>query len=199
MSLLYRYVRYFHHTSDVPVLPHVSFSETIQFTDLATISMDVIQAIWNIHLCLMIAMEYNDRKVYYFILPGHIYYPDSQHHRRIGYYRNMAQDHHCDEYARPVLMKFMERFHRRLHTHTYLDIVRRSIPFPPTELIYHQQFIEKIRIDSLEDRYEFPLLREYYDESMEIVKAHQEYCPEGSKVAEIKQEFEELALLMKTI
>jgi len=94
---------------------------------------------------------------------------------------------------------FLTRFQKRIRTRQYLNKVQSSIPFLPTELAYHQQLVEKVSIHSDTDEYELPLIRTYLYESMDIVKEEKEYHPDGVKMSELKEGFEELALLMKSL
>jgi hypothetical protein len=106
--------------------------------------------------------------------------------------------HIYDYYVKTTFPLFLTRFQKRIRTRQYLDQVQRSIPFPPTELAYHQQLVEKVSIHSDTDEYELSFIRPYLYESLEILKEEKEYLPDGVKMQELKEGFEELALLTKS-
>ena len=201
MILAYRYIPYVHLNTKVPELPLVTFEDTLSIRALATTSMDVIEPIWNKNFCITISLDYDDMEVYYFLLPANLYYPNTDKYRRLQLEIAEAPlDHHCDYYAKALILRFVERLNRRLRTRRYLEAIQKAIPYPPTEMAYHQQFIDTIHIDSLEsDQYELFILRQHYRESLLLVRDEKELRPNEKRVANLKQDFEELALLMKPI
>jgi len=163
--------------------------------------MDVIETLWNKNQCITIVLDDENMEIYYFLLPHTLYYPNTNQYRRLELeVMESALDHRCDYYAKMIIRPFVVRLNCRLRTRNYIKLVEKKIPFPRTELGYHQQFIEKLRIESIESsQYETILLLNLLRESEEIVKEEQEYRPEGEGYYEVKQDFEELALLTTPI
>jgi len=197
MILAYRYIPYVHLTTKTPQLPLVTFADTINIKDLSKTSMNVIEPLWNKNLCITIALDHEEMEVYYFLLPDNVYYPNTPRYRRLQLEIMEAPlDEHCDYYAKAIIRQFLVRLNRRLRTRRYIELVQKEIPFPPTELAYHHQFIEKLRIDLLtSDEYETFILRELLRESQQIIQAEKDYRPDGTGYLEVKEDFEDLVFL----
>ena len=168
-----------------------------QYSD---ISLDKVEAVWNQHQCLVFELFYIETKsIYCALLPNTVELSSTD-------YKQITMDDHYDDdrdiydcYIKTAIPLFLTRFQKRLNTRQYINSIQQSIPFLPTELAYHQQFVEKVSIRSLMDEYELPLIRTYLYESLDIVKEEKEYHPDGVKMPELKEEFEELALLTKSL
>ena len=163
------------------------------------ISLDKVEDAWNQHQCLVFELYYNERtSIYCVILPNTVELSSTD-------YKQITMDDQYDDdrqiydyYIKTTFPLFLTRFQKRIRTRQYLNQVQRSISFPPTELAYHQQLVEKVSIHSDTDEYELPLIRPYLYESLEILKEEKEYHPDGVKMQELKEGFEELALLTKS-
>lgn len=163
------------------------------------ISLDKVEDIWNEHQCLVFELYNNERKsIYCALLPNTVELSSAD-------YKHITMDDQYDEkrhiydyYVKTTFPLFLTRFQKRIRTRHYLNEVLRSIPFPPTDISYHQQLVEKVSIHSDTDEYELPLIRPYLYESLEILKEEKEYQPGGMKMLELKEGFEELALLTKS-
>jgi len=197
MILAYRYIPHVHLTTKTPQLPLVTFVDTINIKDISTTSMDVIESLWSKNQCITIALDYDDMEVYYFLLPDSVYYPNTNRHRRLELeVMESALDHLCDCYAKSIIRPFVVQLNRRLRTRSYLELVQKDIPFPPTELAYHQQFIEKLHIDLLpSNEYDTFILLELLRESQQIIQEEKDYRPDGTGYHEVKEDFEDLVIL----
>ncbi len=184
----------------MPILPNISFTEIFHMSHHADISLDKVEDTWNQHQCIVFELYYNERiSVYCVLLPNTVEL-SSTDYKQITLDDQYDDERHIyDYYVKTTIPLFLTRFQKRIRTRQYLNKVQRSIPFLPTELAYHQQLVEKVSIYSLMDEYELPLIRTYLYESLDIVKEEKEYHPDGVKIQELKEGFEELALLMKPL
>lgn len=184
----------------LPTLPDISFTEIFHMSHHADISLDKVEDIWNQHQCLVFELYYNERKSIYCVLLPNTVEVSLSDYKRITMDDQYEEERHIyDYYVKTTFPLFLTRFQKRLKTRHYLNKVQRSIPFPSTELAYHRQLVEKVSIHSLMDEYELPLIRTYLCESLDIVKEEKEYHPDGVKMPELKEDFEELALLTKSL
>lgn len=164
------------------------------------ISLDKVEDIWNEHQCLVFELYSNERKSIYCVLLPNTVELSSADYKQItmdDHYDN--ERHSYDYYVKRIFPLFLTRFQKRIRTRHYLNDVLRSIPFPPTDISYHQQLVETVSIHSDTDEYELPLIRPYLYESLEILKEEKEYHPDGVKTQELKEGFEEMALLTKSL
>lgn len=184
----------------LPTLPDISFTETFHMSHHADISLDKVENIWNQHQCLVFELYYNERSSIYCVLLPNTFEVSLSDYKHITLDDQYDEERHIyDYYVKTTFPLFLTRFQKRLNTRHYLNKVQRSIPFPSTELAYHQQFVEKVAIHSNTNEYELPLIRTYLYESLDIVKEEKEYHPDGVKISELKEDFEELALLTKSL
>ena len=184
----------------LPTLPDISFTETFHMSHHADISLDKVEDIWNQHQCLVFELYYNERSSIYCVLLPNTFEVSLSDYKHITLDDQYDEERHIyDYYVKTTFPLFLTRLQKRLKTRQYLNKVQRSIPFLPTELAYHQQLVEKVSIRSLMDEYELPLIRTYLYESLDIVKEEKEYHPDGVKISELKEDFEELALLTKSL
>ncbi len=200
MMNLYRYRHTASSANALPTIPGISFTETFRFTRESDISLDRAEDIWNRHNCLLFELYYTQTSnIFYVLLSDSIEVSllDYKHFILDNFYTDIT--HTYDYSVLRVIPLFLEQFQKRIRTRQYLNDVQRSIPFPPTELAYHQQFVEKVNIYSYMDEYELPLIRACLYESQDIVKDEKEYRPDGVKVSELKEDFEELSLLTKSL
>lgn len=201
MTILYEYIHHLPHTEQHVTLPSISFTTTFTLTSISTLSIDVAEEVWKNESCLVFMLDNNQHTIYYVLLPEymHEYISSTDYHRIIldyHYFVDRNINHVHNIYA---IQSFLLRFDRRIRTRHYLTKIQSTIPYPTTELAYHQQFIEKVRICTFMNKYDLPLIRKYLYESLDIVNGEKEYRPDSEKVKELKQDFEELALLMKPI
>jgi hypothetical protein len=184
---------------ELPTLPNTSFTEVFCISHYSDISLNKAEDAWNQHQCLVFELFYTEIKsIYYVLLPNTVEL-SSTDYKQISMDDQYDDNRHIyDYYLKTTFPLFLTRFQKRIRTRQYLNKVQRSIPFPPTELAYHQQLVEKVSIYSLMDEYELPLIRTYLYESLDIVKEEKEYHPDGVKMLELKEGFEELALLTKS-
>ena len=163
------------------------------------ISLDKVEDIWNEHQCLVFELYNNETKSIYCVLIPNTVELSSTDYKQITMDDQYDNERHSyDYYVKTTFPLFLTRFQKRIRTRQYLNQVLRSIPFPPTELAYHQQLVEKVSIHSDTDEYELSFIRPYLYESLEILKEEKEYHPDGVKMQELKEGFEELALLTKS-
>ena len=184
----------------LPTLPNTSFTEVFYISHHhSDISLNKAEDAWNQYQCLVFELYYNERTSIYCVLLPNTVELSSTDYKQITMDDQYDDDRHIyDYYLKTTFPLFLTRFQKRIRTRQYLDQVHRSIPFPPTELAYHQQLVEKVSIHSDTDEYELPVIRTYLYESLEIVKEEKEYHPDGMKMQELKEGFEELALLTKS-
>jgi hypothetical protein len=202
---LYRYIHdvpsmpVLKYRKELPTLPNTSFTEVFCISHYSDISLNKAEDAWNQHQCLVFELFYTEIKsIYYVLLPNTVEL-SSTDYKQISMDDQYDDNRHIyDYYLKTTFPLFLTRFQKRIRTRQYLNKVQRSIPFPPTELAYHQQLVEKVSIYSLMDEYELPLIRTYLYESLDIVKEEKEYHPDGVKMLELKEGFEELALLTKS-
>jgi len=185
----------------LPTLPNISFTEIFYMSHHhSDISLNKAEDTWNQHRCLVFELFYNENVSIYCVLLPNTIELSSTDYKLITMDDQYEEERHIyDYYVKTTFPLFLTRFQKRLHTRQYLKQVQYSIPFPPTELAYHQQLVEKVHIHSDKDEYELPLIRTYLYESMDIVKEEKEYRPDGVKMSELKEDFEELALLTKSL
>ena len=184
----------------LPTLPDISFTEIFHMSHHADISLDKVENVWNQHQCLVFELYYNERSSIYCVLLPNTVEVSLSDYKHITMDDQYEEERHIyDYYVKTTFPLFLKRFQKRLNTRHYLNKVQRSILFPSTELAYHQQFVEKVSIHSNTNEYELPLIRSYLYESMDIVKEEKEYHPDGVKISELKEDFEELALLTKSL
>lgn len=165
----------------------------------ADISLDKVEDIWNQHQCLVFELYYTETSSIYCVLLPNTVELSSADYKYITMDDQYDNERHIyDYYIKTTFPLFLTRFQKRIRTRHYLNEVLRSIPFPPNDISYHQQLVEKVSIHSDTDEYELPLIRPYLYESMDIVKEEREYQPDGMKMLELKEGFEELALLTKS-
>ena len=163
------------------------------------ISLDKVEDIWNQHQCLVFELFYTETKSIYCALLPNTVELSSADYKRITMDDQYDEERHIyDYYVKTTFPLFLTRFQKRIRTRHYLNEILRSIPFLPTDISYHQQLVEKASIHSDTDEYELPLIRTYLYESMDIVKEEKEYHPDGVKMQELKEGFEELVLLTKS-
>jgi hypothetical protein len=185
---------------ELPTLPNTSFTEVFCISHYSDISLDKVEDMWNEHECLVFELFYTEIKGIYCVLLPNTVEVSSTDYKQITMDDQYDEKRHIyDYYVKTTLPLFLTRFQKRIRTRHYLNKVQRSIPFLPTELAYHQQLVEKVSIHSLMDDYELPLIRTYLYESLDIVKEEKEYHPDGVKMPELKEGFEELALLTKSL
>lgn len=183
----------------LPILPGISFTETFHMSHHADISLDKVEDIWNQHQCLVFELYYTETSSIYCVLLPNTVELSSADYKYITMDDQYDNERHIyDYYIKTTFPLFLTRFQKRIRTRHYLNEVLRSIPFPPNDISYHQQLVEKVSIHSDTDEYELPLIRPYLYESMDIVKEEREYQPDGMKMLELKEGFEELALLTKS-
>ena len=186
-------------SKELPVLPNTSFTEVFYMSHYSDISLDKVEDIWNEHQCLVFELFYTEISSIYCVLLPNTVELSSTDYKQITMDDQYDDDRHIyDYYVKTTFPLFLTRFQKRIRTRQYLDQVQRSIPFPPTELAYHQQLVEKVSIHSDTDEYELSFIRPYLYESLEILKEEKEYLPDGVKMQELKEGFEELALLTKS-
>lgn len=186
-------------TKGLPILPDISFTEIFYMSHYSDISLDKVEDIWNRHQCLVFELFYTEtRSIYSILLPNTVEVSLSDYKHITLDDQNDEERHMYNYYVKTTFPLFLTRFQKRIRTRHYLNEVLRSIPFPPTDISYHQQLVEKVSIHSDTDEYELPLIRPYLYESMDIVKEEREYQPDGMKMLELKEGFEELALLTKS-
>jgi len=183
-----------------PTLPNTSFTEVFYISHHhSDISLNKAEDAWNQYQCLVFELYYNERTSIYCVLFPNTVELSSTDYKQITMDDQYDDDRHIyDYYLKTTFPLFLTRFQKRIRTRQYLDQVQRSIPFLPTELAYHQQLVETVSIHSDTDEYELPLIRTYLYESLDIVKEEKEYHPDGVKMQELKEGFEELALLTKS-
>ncbi len=198
---IYRYLHHVPFTDALPIFPGISFKEIFNMKHHSDISLDRVEDAWNQYNCLVFILNYNEtNNIYYVIISKHMSELSTSDYKEFILNNRYCYERHTyDYYVKITIPIFLKRFKQRLYTRNYLNTIRCSIPFPPTELAYHQQFVEKVRIDTFMNGYELPLLRKYVYESQDIVKEEKEYHPDGLKTLELKQDFEELALLTMSL
>jgi hypothetical protein len=185
---------------ELPTLPNTSFTEVFCISHYSDISLDKVEDMWNEHECLVFELFYTEIKGIYCVLLPNTVEVSSTDYKQITMDDQYDEKRHIyDYYVKTTLPLFLTRFQKRIRTRHYLNEVLRSIPFPPTDISYHQQLVEKVSIHSDTDEYELPLIRPYLYESMDIVKEEKEYQPGGVKMQELKEGFEELSLLIKPL
>ena len=196
---LYRYLHTAASANALPIISGISFTETFRFTREFDISLDRAEEAWNQHNCIVFELYDNQiSNIYYVLLPDVIELSASDKKHVILDDDYIDITYTLDYSILRTIPIFLKRFKQRLYTRNYLNTVQRSIPFRPTDLAYHQQFVEKVPIRTYMNGYELPLIRKYRYESMDIVKEEKEYHPDGVKMLELKEDFEELALLTKS-
>jgi hypothetical protein len=203
---LYRYQqqapssRIFNIAKALPLLPGISFTEIFYMSHHSDISLDKVEDIWNQHHCLVFELYYNETfSIYYVLLPNDVEL-SSTDYKYVALNNQYENERHVyDYYVKMTFPLFLMRFQKRIRTRQYLNQVLRSIPFLPTDISYHQQLVEKVSIHSDTDEYDLPLIRTYLYESLDIVKEENEYHPDGVKMQELKEDFEELSLLTKSL
>lgn len=184
----------------LPILPGISFTDVFYMSHCSDISLDKVEDIWNQYQCLVFKLYYTETKSIYCVLLPNTIELSSADYKHITMDDQYEEERHIyDYYVKTTFPLFLTRIQKRIRTRHYLNMVQCSIPFPRTELAYHQQFVEKVSIHSDTDEYELPLIRPYLYESMDIVKEEKEYQPDGIKMQELKEGFEELALLTKSL
>jgi hypothetical protein len=203
---LYRYQqqapssRIFNIAKALPLLPDISFTEIFYMSHHSDISLDRVEDIWNQHQCLVFELYYNETfSIYYVLLPDAAELSPTNYKKVVLDEQYENERHVYDYYVKMTFPLFLTRFQKRIRTRQYLNQVQHSIPFLPTELAYHQQLVEKVSIHSSMDEYELPLIRTYLYESLDIVKEEKEYHPDGVKMSELREDFEELSLLTKSL
>lgn len=175
-----------------PMAPSYSFADAIDIQILPTYPMDEVEIRWNRMKELSIVLHYIDSKVYYFLVDDPI--NNTAAYRRFKLESQDPEDHHCDYYAKPILTRFMGRFHRRLHTRRLVQAIVSSIPYDPTEIEYHHQFLRKIRREYIDDSHDRHLLQQLTEESKEIVEAEERFRPNEVGFEEAKERFQETML-----
>ena len=194
----YRYVPYLSPTDDLPVLPFVSFAEAFDLTRISAIPMDWIETTWDFRRFLALVLHYYESDIYYFLLPSDVDCPNTAECRRVTLESLYdTRDHHCDYYAKPILLRFIQRFNARRHTRMILTSIQQRIPFDRDTPVYHEALLhelQRVKIDdSHDDRLFISLLRETED----AVNTERRYRPGGEGMEEAREEFEILTILMK--
>jgi len=196
--LAYRYIPYVSPKDPAPRSSFVSFENAYDLT--RPLPLDWAEQTWNEKSSIVFVLHYCDSDVYYFLVPPNIDCPNTSEYRRMKFevWQDNA-DHHCDYYARGVLRSFMERFAKRLHTRNLITQIKSSIPFDPSDVIYHQALWNRLELVEIDEFYDESLLERAIAEAREIIEIEEQYRPDGAGMKEAKQDFEELALLTKKI
>ena len=181
----------------LPVDPPYSFADAIDIQTLPTYSIDKVEIRWSQLKELSIVLHYADSKVYYFLVDDPI--NNTAAYRRFKLESHDPEDHHCDYYTKPIITRFMGRFHRRLHTRRLVQAIVSSIPYDPKEVEYHQQFLTKLRREYIDDSYDRHLLQQLMEESKEIVEAEKSFRPNEAGFQEAKERFQETMRLSSEI
>lgn len=191
MIAAYRYVPVLPANSDVPVLPIVSFATTVNINSLPTISMEHVETIWGETNDFGIVMRYIDSDVYYFLVPGDTYLPDTPTYRRMNLGEGYdIKDHHCDYYAKRILARFTDRLSKRLRTRQLIHRIKSRIMEDKQSVEFHQKFLEALKRYEWEDIHDRHLVQHIQDASQEIVDTEQRYRPYGDGYYEAKHNFE---------
>jgi len=179
---------------DIHSISPFDMEDAIPFSRIPTVSMDQIEIIWNHEKQLSIVLDYHDKNVYYFITEESI--PTTTMYRRLRLeVCHDPQDRDCDDYARPILMRFIERLQRRIHTRILLRMIAASIPYPSTEIEYHVQLLHELDQEADSDFHDRPLLQQIKEESRAIIKADQDYRPYGPGFEEAQERFQETIMI----
>jgi len=179
---------------DIHNIPPFDMEDAIPFSRISTVSMDQIEIIWNHEKQLSIVLDYHDKNVYYFITEESL--PATELYRRLRLeISHDPQDRDCDDYARPILTRFIERLQRRLHTRTLLRMIATSIPYPSTEIEYHVQLLYELDQEADSDFHDRPLLQQIKEESYAIIKADQDYRPYGPGFEDAQERFQETIMI----
>lgn len=183
--LIYKITQYVN-ISRIPILSYPDLSSHLSFsnaTDLAIIpyvSLHDMEVSWNRDGYLLIVFHYST-DIYYLVIPDEL--SSSPNCRRMKIEEGYdVHDHHCDYYARPILMRFMEKWNRRLHTRAFLYRMIGSLSTSdPREIKYHEEFLSSLQRESLDNSFDHELLNEMIDESYTIVKTEKRYRPDGQQ------------------
>jgi len=186
--------------SRIPILSYPDLSSRFSFshaTDLATVAylpLHDMEMIWNRDKYFVIVFHYST-DVYYLVVPDEL--PSSPDYRQVKLEEGYdVHDHHCDYYARPILIRFMEKWNRRIRTRTLLYRIIDSLSTSdPQEVQYHKEFLASLQRESLDHSFDHELLNQMIDESCTIVEIEKRYCPGGEGFNEAKQEFERISML----
>ena len=194
--LAYRYLPYVNPKEPTPTFSLVSFEHAYDLS--RPIMMDWIEQTWNEKSSIVFVLHYCDSDVYYFILPSTIDCPNTAEYRRMKLEEGRdVHDHHCDYYARDILRSFVGQFSKRLHTRHILQRIADTIPFDPSDIIYHQVLWNQLELLEIDETYDRSLLERIIADTRDIVETEQRYRPNESGMEEAKQDFEELVLLTK--
>jgi hypothetical protein len=177
-------------SSDIPSLPLFSLEDAIPFTRIPTVSMDQIEIVWNHEKYLSIVLQFPNINIYYIVTEKSI--PDTElyYPLRIEIHDVVPYDYY-DSYVKQILKRFVERLERRINTRILLRIIDASITHSSTEIEYHIRLLHELDREGNSDIYDRPLLQRIKDESRAIIKAEQDYQPNGSGFEEAQKRFEE--------
>jgi hypothetical protein len=171
-------------------IPPFEMEDAIPFSCIPTVSMDQIEIIWNHDKQLSIMLDHYDKEAYYFVTEESI--PNTAMYRRLRLeVSHDPHDRNCDDYVRPFLTRFVDRLQRRIHTRTLLRMIAASIPYPPTEIEYHVKLLYELEREGDDYLYDRLLLQQIKNESRTIIKADQDYRPNGPGFEEAQQHFQE--------
>jgi len=167
--------------SDLPVLPFISFAESLEMAKIPTVSFTVVEQLWNKNGGVTVVLHYLDNSdIYYFILPHQLSDTPEYHHMTLNQI-HLTQDHHCDYYAKPLLDRFVRRLQNRLRTREQLNQL--LIGQPENEL----QGL--LLLQKQEDQDQI-LIREKIEEVQEHMEVERRYRPDGQGAQEAKEAFE---------
>lgn len=194
----YRYVPYLSPTDELPVLPFVSFAEAFDLARISAIPLDWIETTWNHHHFLALVLHYHESDVYYFLLPSGIHCPNTAEYRRITLESLYdTRDHHCDYYAKPILLRFIQRFNARRHTRMILTSIQGRIPFDRDTPVYHEALLRELQRVEIDDAHDHMLFLSFLRDTEHAVNTERRYRPGGEGMEEAKEEFDILTILMK--
>jgi hypothetical protein len=177
-------------SSAIPSLPSFSLEDAIPLSRIPTVSMDQIEIVWNHDKYLSIVLEYPNINIYYIITEESI--PDTTLYSLLRLeVDDVVPYYYYDSYAKQILKRFVERLQRRMDTRTLLRIIAASILYPPTEMEYHIRLLHELDREGNRDIYDRHLLQRMKDESRAIIKAEEDYRPNGSGFKEAQESFQE--------
>ena len=157
-------------------------------------SSNEIEALWRMNESITITIQRANSVFYYFILPSTIEYPDTAEYRRI-IVDEMDEYDDPDYYARLILGQLIKNLTARLTTRKRIKSISESIPFDPIEPVYHQAFLEGLKTMNT-DKYEELLIEQTARETQDFIDTELYYRPGAPGFEEVKNEFEDIILLM---
>lgn len=171
--------------TDLPVLPFVSFAESLEMAKIPTLSFDTVEQLWNKYGYITVVLHYLDNMdVYYFILPYQTSDTPEYHHMTLNQI-HLTQDHNCDYYAKPLLDRFVQRLQNRLRTREQLN----QLPSgnDPTE---YEPLLQGLLLLQPQEGQDQILIRKMLEEVQERMEVERRYRPDGQGAQEAYEAFE---------